>query len=246
MNPLLVVTGGTKGIGRAVVERFVEGGFDAVVCARNEQDLQQLKQDLERSVAEVLEGFDDAVIPTIFPFAADLAQREDVNRLIDFIRSLGRPVNALVNNVGVFLPGQIHNEPDGTFETTMNLNVASIYYLTRGLIGAMMERRNGHIFMMGSTASVTAYPNGGSYCISKFALLGLAKELREEMKPYDVKVTTLLPGATYTDSWAASGLPEARFMKAADVAEVIWSAYNLSAGAVVEEILLRPQLGDIK
>ncbi|MGM9512061.1 SDR family oxidoreductase [Larkinella sp. GY13] len=246
MNPLLVVTGGTKGIGRAVVERFAEGGFDVAVCARSEEDLRQLKHEIEESVAEVLEGFDDAVIPTIFPFAADLAQREDVNQFVDFIRSLARPVSALVNNAGVFLPGQIHNEPEGTFELTMNLNVASIYHLTRGLIGDMMKQRKGHIFMMGSTASTTAYPNGGSYCISKFALLGMAKELREEMKPYGVKVTTLLPGATYTDSWAASGLPQARFMQASDVAEVIWSAYNLSAGAVVEEILLRPQLGDIK
>lgn len=246
MNPLLVVTGGTKGIGRAVVERFAEGGFDVVVSARSENDLRQLKHEIEESVAEVLEGFDEAVTPTIFSFAADLAQRSDINRLIEFIRSLARPVSALVNNVGVFLPGQVYNEPEGTFETTMNLNVASIYHLTRGLIGDMMKQRNGHIFMMGSTASVTAYPNGGSYCISKFALLGLAKELREEMKPYGVKVTTLLPGATYTDSWAASGLPESRFMQAADIAEVIWSAYHLSAGAVVEEILLRPQLGDIK
>lgn len=246
MNPLLVVTGGTKGIGRAVVERFAEGGFDVVVSARSEQDLRQLKHEIEESVAEVLEGFDEAVTPTIFPLAADLAQRTEVDRLIEFIRSLARPVNALVNNVGIFLPGQIYNEPEGTFETTMNLNVASVYHLTRGLIGDMIKQRSGHIFMMGSTASITAYPNGGSYCISKFALLGLAKELREEMKPYGVKVTTLMPGATYTDSWASSGLPETRFMQPADIAEVIWSAYHLSAGAVVEEILLRPQLGDIK
>jgi short-subunit dehydrogenase len=193
-----------------------------------------------------METMKTELMPIWIPFPADLAERKDVNRLIEFIRSLARPVSALVNNVGIFLPGQIHNEPEGTFEMTMNLNVASIYHLTRGLIGDMMKQRNGHIFMMGSTASVTAYPNGGSYCISKFALLGMAKELREEMKPYGVKVTTLLPGATYTDSWAASGLPESRFMQAADVAEVIWSAYNLSAAAVVEEILLRPQLGDIK
>ncbi|MFC5409188.1 SDR family oxidoreductase [Larkinella bovis] len=246
MNPLLVVTGGTKGIGRAVVERFAEGGFDVVVCARNEGDLRQLKHEIEESVSEVLEGFEEAIIPTIFPFAADLAERSEVNRLVAFIRSLARPVSALVNNVGIFQPGQIYNEPEGTFELTMSLNVASVYYLTRGLIGDMMKQRQGHIFMMGSTASIKAYPNGGSYCISKFALLGLAKELREEMKPYGVKVTTLLPGATYTDSWAASGLPETRFMQAADIAEVIWSAYNLSAGAVVEEILLRPQLGDIE
>jgi len=245
MNPLLVVTGGTKGIGRAVVERFVEGGFDAVVCARNEAELGQLKQEIESSIADVLAGFDDADVPRIFTLAADLSRREAVNELIDYTRSLGRPVDVLVNNAGVFMPGQIHNEPEGTLEATLALNVASVYHLTRGLIGGMMERRQGHIFMMGSTASITAYPNGGSYCISKFALLGMAKVLREEMKPHSVKVTSILPGATLTNSWAGTDLPADRFMKASDVAEAIWSAYNLSASAVVEEILVRPQLGDI-
>ncbi|WP_128548219.1 SDR family oxidoreductase [Larkinella soli] len=246
MNPLIVVTGGTKGIGRAIVERFAEGGFDVVASARSEKDLNQLKQEIEQSVAEVLEGFDEAVIPTVFPFAADLSRREEVDGLIGFVKSLNRPVSALVNNAGIFLPGQIHNEPEGTFETTMALNVTGVYHLTRGLLPDMIDRRSGHLFMMGSTASIMAYPNGGSYCISKFALLGMAKVLREELREFGIRVTTLLPGATYTDSWAGSGLPEARFMKAADVADVVWTAYNLSAGAVVEEILLRPQLGDIK
>ncbi|QJW92152.1 SDR family oxidoreductase [Spirosoma taeanense] len=224
MNPLIVVTGGTKGIGRAIVDKFVAGGFDAVVCARSV----------------------DAVHGTgRLPFAADLATRQGVDELANYVRSLGRPVEVLVNNTGIFQPGQIHNEAEGTFEQLMNTNVGSAYHLTRALVGEMIARRQGHIFMMCSTASITPYTNGGSYCISKFALLGMSRVLREELKPHDVKVTAILPGATFTASWEGSGLPEDRFMKVEDIANSAWAAYTLSKSAVVEEILIRPQLGDI-
>lgn len=224
MNPLVVVTGGTKGIGRAIVDRFVAQGFDAVVCARS---------------------VDDIAGAGLLPFAADLSNRAGVNSLMSYVQSLNRPVDVLVNNTGVFQPGQIHNEAEGVFEELMNTNVGSAYHLTRGLVRDMMIQRKGHIFMMCSTASITAYTNGGSYCISKFALLGMSRVLREELKQHDVKVTAILPGATLTASWTGTDLPEDRFMKPEDVADSVWMAYSLSKSAVVEEILIRPQLGDL-
>ena len=229
MNPLIVVTGGTKGIGLAIVERFRTEGFDAVICARSVE----MGQDTDDSKTR------------LFTVAADLSTRDGVNQLLDFIQHLNRPVDVLVNNTGIFLPGQIHNEAEGTFEHTMATNVASAYHITRGLIGDMMDRRQGHIFMMCSTASITAYTNGGSYCISKFALLGMSRVLREETKLHGVKVTAVLPGATLTASWEGTELPEDRFMKPDDVAQSVWAAYSLSKSDVVEEILSRPQLGDI-
>lgn len=230
MNPLIVVTGGTKGIGRAIADRFVAEGFDAVICARS---------------VESIPGPIKSTAPKLLPIAADLSTRAGVHVLLDFIRSLNRPVDVLVNNTGVFQPGQIHNEAEGTFEQLINTNVASAYHLTRGLVGGMISRRQGHIFMMCSTASITAYTNGGSYCISKFALLGMSRVLREELKPHGVKVTAILPGATLTASWEGTDLPEERFMKPEDVANSAWAAYSLSPSAVMEEILIRPQLGDI-
>ena len=229
MNPLIVVTGGTKGIGRAIADRFVMAGFDAIICARS------------------VDGVQGSGVgsPRLLPIAADLSTRDGVTVLLDYIHSLNRPVDVLVNNTGVFQPGQIHNEAEGTFEQLMNTNVASAYHLTRGLMRDMMIRRQGHIFMMCSTASITPYTNGGSYCISKFALLGMSRVLREELKPHSVKVTAILPGATFTASWEGTDLPEERFMKASDVADSVWAAYSLSENAVMEEILIRPQLGDI-
>ena len=98
---------------------------------------------------------------------------------------------------------------------------------------------------MCSVASILAYPNGGSYSISKFALLGFSKVLREELKTQGIKVTAILPGATWSDSWQGVDFPEDRLMQASDIALAVWSAYNLSRAAVVEELLIRPQLGDL-
>jgi NAD(P)-dependent dehydrogenase (short-subunit alcohol dehydrogenase family) len=234
MNRLIVITGGTKGIGRAIADRFVAGGFDAIVCARSVE-----------GIAGPGDASPDNALPGLLPFAADLSTRAGVDALAAYVQSLGRPVDVLVNNAGVFRPGQIGNEAEGVFDLLMQTNVAGPYHLTRALLGPMIARREGHIFMMASTASITAYTNGGSYCISKFALLGMSRVLREELKPTGVKVTAILPGATLTASWEGTDLPEDRFLKASDVADAVWGAFNLSRSAVVEEILIRPQLGDI-
>ena len=156
-----------------------------------------------------------------------------------------RPVDVLINNAGVFVPGQVHNEEEGMLEKMIDTNLYSAYRLTRGLVQGMIDKKSGHIFNICSTASFMPYVNGSSYCISKFAMLGMSKVLREELKEHNVRVTSVMPGATFTASWEGVDLPEERFMKAEDVAEAIWQAYVLSKRTVMEELVLRPQLGDL-
>lgn len=235
MDPIVIVSGGTKGIGKAAVEQFMAAGFDVVTCARNEADLTDLQKILQEQYAPA----------RLFVKTADLAVKKEVEAFVDFIRELNRPVEVLVNNTGLFAPGQIYNEPAGTLESMIETNLYSAYYLTRGLVEGMIALKKGHIFNLCSTASITAYTNGGAYCVSKFALYGMTKVLREELKPHGIRVTAILPGATLTASWEGVDLPPERFIQATDVAKMIWSAYNLSPGAVIEEILMRPQLGDI-
>ncbi len=235
MNKLIIVTGGTKGIGKAIISRFAREGFDIVTCARNENDLRHLAEEIKTAYLHV----------NIYTKTADLSKRVAVDDFAGFVKSLNRKVDVLVNNAGYFLPGQIHNEPEGTFESMMAVNLNSVYYLTRHLVGSMMAARDGYIFNMCSTASIMAYTNGGSYCISKFALYGMTKVLRAELKEYGIRVTAILPGATLTASWEGVDLPAERFMKSADIAEAIYGAYSLSRQSVVEEILIRPQLGDL-
>src|SRR5690606_29865142 len=148
--------------------------------------------------------------------------------------------DVLVNNAGSFIAGSVHNEPEGALETLMQVNLYSAYHLTRRLLPARMERKSGHIFNICSLASLPAYPNGGAYSITKFALAGFSRNLREEMKPYGIKVTAVYPGAAYTDSWAGSGIDPKRMMEAKDVADMVYTAAYLSPQACVEEIVLRP------
>ncbi|PZX48892.1 SDR family oxidoreductase [Algoriphagus chordae] len=234
MSKSILVTGGTKGIGRAIIERFAAEGFDIFTCARNEADLASLKALLGEKYSNI----------KVLAIQADLSKKADVSRFVNEVKAVAIP-DVLVNNTGVFIPGAIHNEDDGNFEMMMETNLYSAYYLTRGFAQEMIARKSGHIFSMGSVAGLTAYPNGGSYAVSKWAMLGMTKCLREELKPHQIKVTSVLAGATYTSSWEGSDLPVKRFMKPEDVAESVWSAYNLSPQSVVEEIVIRPQLGDI-
>lgn len=235
MRKLIVVTGGSKGIGRAVLGKFASADFDLATCSRNEKELTELKHDLKGAYPGV----------ETFTFKADMAERLQVHAFTEFVRSLSRPVEVLVNNAGHFIPGEIATEPEGTLESMINANLYSAYYTTRGLVGGMKEKKRGHIFNICSIASIKAYANGGSYAISKFALLGFSKCLREELKQDGIRVTSVMPGATKTRSWEGAGLPDERFMKIEDVADTLYAAYSLSERSVVEEIIIRPQLGDI-
>lgn len=231
---MIVVTGGTKGIGKAIIDRFAKQGFAVATCARNFQDLQNLKTEIESNYGT-----------EVYIQSANLSVREDTHEFIRFVNRIEKEVKVVVNNAGVFLPGSIHNEDAGSLETMIETNLYSAYDITRGFVGDMMKRKEGHIFNICSIASITAYPNGGSYAISKHAMYGFSKCLREEMKEHGVRVTAVLPGATYTASWEGVGLPKNRFSTAEDVAEMIYSAFEISKRSVVEDIVIRPQLGDL-
>ncbi len=231
---IIVISGGGRGIGRAIAVKFAAAGFHIATFSRSEDQLKLLKK-------EITEKYSVEVMAAAF----SITDQKAVQKFASDIISKGFEIAALVNNAGFFAPGQIGNEEAGVLEETMETNVYGTYYLTRAFLPQLEKQKNGHVFNMCSTASITPYTNGGSYCISKYALLGFSKVLREEMKPTGVKVTSVLPGATFTSSWEDAGIPEERFMKPEDIADTIFSAFNLSASAVVEEILLRPQLGDI-
>jgi short-subunit dehydrogenase len=235
MNKLIVVTGGTKGIGKAILEKFASLGFDIATCARHDDALQRLKDEVEEKYKNI----------KVTIHKADMADKAQVKVFCEKVLNVHQSVNVLVNNAGYFLPGEICTEAEGTLEAMINTNLYSAYYATRGFAALMKQQKSGHIFNICSIASITAYPNGGSYAISKFAMLGFSKCLREEMKVHNVRVTAVLPGATRTASWDGVQVPDERFMKAEDVAETIYSAYMLSERSVVEEIIIRPLLGDL-
>ena len=230
----IVITGGGRGIGKAIAEKFFVEGHMVLICSRNEKQLAAVKTGLGASANGGGISF----------MAADLSLKNEVIRFADWVNKVAVP-DILINNAGVYLPGNCYDEPEGSMETMMATNFYSAYHLTRALLPAMLERKCGHIFNICSIASLQAYAGGGGYSVSKYALKGFTDNLRHEMKPHGIKVTSVYPGAAYTDSWAGSGIDPQRIMTAADVAEMVYTASRLSPQATVEEILLRPQLGDL-
>ncbi len=230
----VVITGASKGLGKAFAKQFAASGNTLFLCARNGQQLTETSEEIKGQFPTC----------TIHTKVVDMSIKADVLEFATFCLEFGMP-DILINNAGQFVPGSVYNEAATTLEKMIETNLYSAYHLTRVLLPKMMEQQKGHVFNICSIASLQAYSNGGSYSISKFAMLGFSKNLREEMKPHNIKVTSVMPGAAYTDSWIGSGVDEQRIMEADDVAKMVYAASLLSPQACVEEIVMRPQLGDL-
>lgn len=232
----VLITGASRGIGKAIAEVFAANGHSVFLSSRNEKVLTETTVELQSKYPAA----------SVRSKAFDLSNKEQATALAAWVEEFIQAPDILVNNAGSFEPGSVYNEPEGVLESQMAANLYSAYHLTRSLLPSMMKGGTGrHIFNMCSIASLKAYNNGGAYSISKFALYGFSKNLREEMKPHGIKVTAVLPGAVFTDSWGGFDNSSKRIMEASDIAQLVYTASQLSIQACVEEIVVRPQLGDL-
>lgn len=230
----VIVTGASRGIGKAIAEIFAANGDNLFICSRGEVPLYKTMEELTTKYPSV----------SIKAKPVDLSKKEEAVAFGNWCLATGKPA-ILVNNAGLFEPGNVHDEPDGVLENQLAINLLGAYHLTRTVLPSMMEDKSGHIFNICSIAALKAYNNGGAYSISKFALHGFSQNLREEMKLYGIKVTSVHPGAVMTDSWAGFDNSDKRIMEASDIAKMVFAASQLSPQACVEEIVIRPQLGDL-
>lgn len=231
----VVITGASRGIGKAIAELYAQHGYQLWLIARNEGPLLATAEEIRTAYPNV----------KIEAGAFDLGKKASAQLCGEWIAAKADVVDVLVNNAGTFTPGNVSDEPDGALENMLDVNLFSAYHLTRSLLPKMIAARTGHIFTVCSIAGLQAYRGGGAYSISKFALLGFTKNLRQELMRHNIKVTAIIPGAIYTDSWKGSGVAEDRIMEPADIAALVYTTSRLSAAATVEELVIRPQLGDL-
>lgn len=231
--PFVLVTGASRGIGAAIALQFAAIRSTLALVSRSASRLR-----------EVADQCRNAGATTRF-YSCDLTNDREVSIMAaKVLDQVGVP-DVIINNAGEFRPGAVHETEPSDFKYQVDVNLLSAYRVTHAFINQMMERESGHIFFMASVASIRGYPAGAAYCAAKHGVLGLARALREETKDSGLKVTAMIPGATFTDSWADSGVPEWRFMPVDDIARMVLDIYRLGDRSVVEEILLRPQLGDL-
>lgn len=230
-----VITGASRGLGKAIAEAFAVGGYDLVLTSKNPERLHNTADSLNKRYPGI----------NITSFPADIASKTSVKSFAQWVLQQPGTIDVLVNNAGSFVSGNVTDEAEGQLEEMLAVNLFSAYHLSRALIPTLIRQKTGHIFNMCSIASLQAYRQGGSYSISKFALAGFSKNLREELKQFGIKVTAVYPGAAYTDSWAGSGIDPKRIMEAEDIARMIFATSQLSPQACVEDIVIRPQAGDL-
>jgi short-subunit dehydrogenase len=230
----IVITGASKGIGFAIAEIFAANGHDLYLTSKTPLAL-------ETAVATLRKQFPSVKLEAM---PADLSIQKEVTAFANWCLEKTQP-HILINNAGYFVPGKLQDEADGQLQDQLNTNLFSAYHLTRALLPSMLVQKAGHIFNICSIASLHAYENGGAYSISKFALLGFSKNLRLELKDKGIKVTAVCPGAVYTNSWSGSGVDPKRIMESSDIAKMVYASSQLSPQAVVEDIVMRPQLGDL-
>ena len=223
-----IVTGATKGIGRAIAIKLAKEGYNLAICARSQTDLTALTAELESTGVQV------------FAMSADCSNKSEVYAFCAFATAALPEIDLLVNNAGIFLPASIFDESDEAFELQQNLNLNCAYYLAKYIGKCMISRRSGHIFNVCSIASKEVVENAGSYSVTKSALLSLNNVLRQELAKYNVKVTAILPGSTLTSSWEGTTIPEDKFVQPEDIASTLFHILGLSAGANVDEVIIKP------
>ncbi len=233
--PVVLITGASQGIGAALARVFAAEvrGVRLALVARNTRNLRAVAAECTRL------GADAAV------FTADAADEAAVARAARAVTKRFGAVDVLINNAGAFTQAKFADTSVADFDRMIAVNLRSAFLVTRAFLPAMIERKRGDVFFMSSIAGLSAYPNAAAYCAAKFGVAGLAQVLRAETKAHGIRVTCVYPGATWSPSWSGSGVAPERIMPAEDVARAFLDVWRLGRRTVAEEVVLRPQLGDL-
>ena len=233
--PVILITGPSQGIGAAIAKVFAKdvSGARLALVARSARNLAAVAKACEKAGA------------TVETYPCDVADEGAVASLQAAVTKRFGGVDVLINNAGVFEAAPLVETKTMDFDRIVAANLRSAFLVTKAFVPGMIARKHGDVFFMSSIAGLGAYPNSAAYCAAKFGVTGLAAVLRAETKEHGVRVCCVHPGATWSPSWSASGVPEERIMPAVDVARAFYDIYRLSRNTVVEEIVLRPQLGDL-
>lgn len=233
--PVILITGASQGIGAAIAQVFAAElpGVRLALVARNEKNLRATARECLKLGAEV----------ELFP--CDVTREKAVTAMARIVAKHFGPVDVLINNAGAFTMAPFGKTSVAAFDDMIATNLRSAFLVTHAFLPAMVKRKRGDVFFMSSIAGLGAYPQAAAYCAAKFGVTGLAKVLRAETKDAGIRVCCVHPGATWSPSWSKSGVKPARIMPAEDIARAILGVYRLGRRTVVEELVLRPQLGDL-
>lgn len=232
---VVLVSGAGSGIGEALARRFAQDGCTVIGCGRNVSRLNEVRKEIKG------EG------GTFIPVRCDVRVEANVLAAWRKINKLGR-VDILVNNAGVTYFKDFASTTMKEFDEVMETNVRGMFLLSKAVLPSMMKRRKGLIINILSFAAKTLYTGSGVYSASKSAGEAMMNVLREEVRGKGIKILNVYPGATVTPMWSAKHRSQfsRRMILPAEVADYVVKTANAPDSMMVEEIVFRPQQGDLK
>lgn len=228
----VLITGASRGIGKAIAKELNSNGHNLMLVARNSSNLEKTKGELIKANKNV-----DA-------FVCEVGSEEEIDKLVSYCSQKNFQPNILVLSAGIFIEGSLTNSNAKDFYETMNVDLYHIYHTVKKFISILKKQKNAKIIIIGSTASLEAYPIGALYGVAKWGLKGYSINLRKELMKENIGVTLINPGGTLTDLWEGEELAPNRLLEPSDIGKLISAILTLSPQAVVEELIVRPMLGD--
>ena len=230
---VVVVTGASKGIGRAIASAFAAAGAKVVLAARTRETLEQVAAELRESGAEAM------AVPT------DVTDVDAVQRLIEQALTAYQRVDILVNNAGIGYFGPVVDFAPDDWDTVLNSNLKAVYLCAKYALPPMLAQGSGQIINVLSIAAKVAFEASAAYCAAKAGALALTKVLAAEVRQQKIRVTAVLPGSVHTPFW--DDIPEhpdfEQMLKPEHVADTVVSVCQQPLGMVTEEIVVMPPLG---
>ncbi len=223
-----LVTGGSRGIGRAIAIRLAELGAAVAICGRNNEKL--------RATADELQARTERVFWQI----ADLTRSDDVGKLISGTEAKLGPIEILVNNAGIGLFGPAHEKSEEDWDRVLNTNLKSVFLVSRAAVPSMIKKGAGDIINISSLAGRNTFAGGGLYCASKWGVQGLSGCMAEDLRAYGIRVSVICPGSVATE-FSGHALKDAgRALQPEDVAHAVEAVVTQRPGSFMSEIQVRP------
>ncbi len=223
-----LVTGGSRGIGRAIALRLSQLGAGVAICGRDSRALASVEAELKKSGSPVHSQI------------ADVSKSADVTALVDKTQAALGPISILVNNAGIGLFGPAHEKSEADWDGVLDTNLKSVFLVSRAVAPSMIKRCAGDIINISSLAGRNAFAGGGIYCASKWGLQGLSACMAEDLRDHGIRVSVICPGSVATEFSTRGSKDPAKVLSPEDVAHAVEMIVTQSSKSFLSEVHLRP------
>ena len=223
-----LVTGGGRGIGRAIAQRLGTMGASVAICGRDRGALEKAAGSIANAGASV------------FFQATDVTRAGEIEQFVAKTEATLGPVDILVNNAGIGLFGPTHEKTESEWDHVLDTNLKSVFLMSRAVAPSMIRRSSGDIINISSLAGKNTFVGGGIYCASKWGLMGLSGCMAEDLRDYGIRVSVVCPGSVATDFSGRGSKDPSKVLSAEDVAHAVEAIVTQAPGSFLSEMHVRP------